>query len=536
MDGKIDQLINTLKEIKEDKLTHEKEMGKLIEHFNKNNYNFRKNSEKIVSKLNEIQTDLSNAEQEKNNLINTLFDKVNNKKTNIKPLNQKYRKFAFRESFLTKLFESDNFRTIYNIFFAFLIILLGTHITSSYINDDNEIFNYKLFFELFSGYSIMMEYHIYQVILSTMVIYIINYCRIRNFNIRLITIIYSALTLGVFILFTVRIRHLPMSVICKIIYSTESTRIIFKSFAYFSEKVLKVSYKCYNENILKPQQENREDLGIVIKDDGINKIIFEFVKINPKKEILNYIFFLYAPTIIYRDVYPRIKKMNYQSIFFHFINLVFGLIFNFLIFELKLIPYFNDTTLSFLNKDNILQTLVDFIIISKLVLFTLFFTFSHSYLNLFAELLRFGDRKFYKGFWNSNTPVKFYNKIIYNMYEFFMYYISLLSTNYLGKQFTKCVRILLFSAYLEYLLICSLGYFYPIVTVLMLIAHLISYFMEPFKHEKLTLLCWILLSFGFGILVLISLTEYFVHHHPKFIDYKFTHLFTKSIFALFNTR
>ena len=77
--------------------------------------------------------------------------------------------------------------------------------------------------------------------------------------------------------------------------------------------------------------------------------------------------------MIYRDIYPYVDK-NYNNITTHCINIILGVIFAFLLLELGLLHYFNDTNLTFLERGNILQTLVNFIIISSSILFVLFFT------------------------------------------------------------------------------------------------------------------------------------------------------------------
>ena len=41
---------------------------------------------------------------------------------------------------------------------------------------------------------------------------------------------------------------------------------------------------------------------------------------------------------------------------------------------------------------------------------TMFYSVFHSYLNLFAELTRFGDRRFYSDWWNANDLGEYWRK------------------------------------------------------------------------------------------------------------------------------
>lgn len=63
--------------------------------------------------------------------------------------------------------------------------------------------------------------------------------------------------------------------------------------------------------------------------------------------------------------------------------------------------------------ERILKLSVPSIIIWLLMFYVIF----HSYLNLWAELLRFGDRQFYRPWWNATTIAEYWrlwNIPVYN--------------------------------------------------------------------------------------------------------------------------
>jgi hypothetical protein len=197
-------------------------------------------------------------------------------------------------------------------------------------------------------------------------------------------------------------------------------------------------------------------------------------------------------------------------------NIILGLIFAFLLFELVLTPYFHDKNLTFLRNENFLQTLVNFIIVSLTIIFVLFFSFGHSYLNVFADIIGFGDRKFYGAFWNASTPVKFYQRLSINWYEFYKYYIFHVLEKHCGNFISSVLNILMFTLSLEYIFYKSLDFFFPIITLLIFFSHILTFLFKPFKSEKKILITWQIVSFGSGIIVLVLLTQYYIKTHKEY--------------------
>jgi sterol O-acyltransferase len=56
-------------------------------------------------------------------------------------------------------------------------------------------------------------------------------------------------------------------------------------------------------------------------------------------------------------------------------------------------------------------------------LLTLFYGILHTWFNIFAELLRFGDRLFYEDWWNVTNFAEYYRKWNIVVHEFLYYYI-----------------------------------------------------------------------------------------------------------------
>jgi sterol O-acyltransferase len=514
MDDNIDHLIDSLRKLKDSQKESQKQKIEILKTFQNKIKTFDNQSKNLLDKLKDIQQEIYLIENDENNIQNLIIVKNQSKQ----PLN--YKRFYLRESVLTELFKKNDYITIYNIFLSILFLLLGNFIFSLYLNEKKELFKFELFSELFEGFSKVMINTISFLWISLTIIIVLDVMIIKNLNNTIKMGVFGAIIFFLFINFFNFIDFDNLSLLCKMIITVEKLRCIFKLISYFCEKVLFISYtKCSKDSKIRNK-------GILELIDNGESLEFCYKKHDILKELKNYTYFYFAPTMIYRDRYPVKKYSSLYDIAVHIMNIILGLIFAFLLFELVLIPYFQDKNLTFLRKENILQTLVNFIIVSLAVVFVIFFSFGHSYLNVFADLIGFGDRKFYGAFWNASSPVKFYQRLSLNWYEFYKYYIYYVLEKHCGTLISDILNILIFAFSLEYVFYKSLDFFFPIVTILIFFSHVLTFLFKPFKTEKKILLTWHIVSFGSGIMVLILLTHYYVKSNN---DYNYTQMIKKLI-------
>ncbi|XP_077869926.1 sterol O-acyltransferase 2-like [Saccoglossus kowalevskii] len=101
---------------------------------------------------------------------------------------------------------------------------------------------------------------------------------------------------------------------------------------------------------------------------------------------------------------------------------------------------------------------------STLVLILGFFAILHSWLNAFAEMMRFADRMFYKDWWNSTSFSNYYRTWNVVVHDWLYTYIYKDSINVLGfkKRGPGMLSTFLISAVAhEYVLILTFRFFYP---------------------------------------------------------------------------
>ncbi|NWX64806.1 SOAT1 acyltransferase, partial [Promerops cafer] len=116
----------------------------------------------------------------------------------------------------------------------------------------------------------------------------------------------------------------------------------------------------------------------------------------PIPRISQYLYFLFAPTLIYRDNYPRNPTIRWGYVATKFAQVLGSLFYAYYIFVRLCIPQFRNSSQETFNLRGLVLCIFNSILPGVLILFLVFFAFLHCWLNAFAEMLRFADRMFYK--------------------------------------------------------------------------------------------------------------------------------------------
>jgi diacylglycerol O-acyltransferase-1 len=181
-----------------------------------------------------------------------------------------------------------------------------------------------------------------------------------------------------------------------------------------------------------------------------------------------YMFVLY-PTLVFQLVFPRTSEIRVKIVLRYVIELVFCLILQFLLIEQYITPTLRNTIKGveerIANRENlvsfswfILERLLKLSIPNLYIWLLMFAELFHCWLNILAELTRFGDRRFYLDWWNAvsirdywqkwNQPV--HNWLLRHMYKP-MRKVGIAST-------TAGLLVFIFSGIVhEYLIITPIG-------------------------------------------------------------------------------
>ncbi|XP_059705115.1 diacylglycerol O-acyltransferase 1 [Haemorhous mexicanus] len=124
----------------------------------------------------------------------------------------------------------------------------------------------------------------------------------------------------------------------------------------------------------------------------------------------NLYYFLLAPTLCYELNFPRSPRLRKRFLLrrlcemLFFTQLLVGLI------QQWMVPTIQNSMKPFRDMDysRIIERLLKLAVPNHLIWLIFFYWFFHSCLNVVAELLQFGDREFYRDWWNSESITYFW--------------------------------------------------------------------------------------------------------------------------------
>ncbi|XP_013145926.1 PREDICTED: sterol O-acyltransferase 2 [Papilio polytes] len=201
----------------------------------------------------------------------------------------------------------------------------------------------------------------------------------------------------------------------------------------------------------------------------------------------HYVYFLFAPTLVYRDEYPRTKKIRWGVVLFHFLEVTAIIFYNSFLWERFILPYWSDY-----GKE------------PKLL---------HAWHNAFAEMLTFGDRLFYEEWWTTSQFSRYYrawNRVVHSWLRDHIY--KPLSPR-AGRVLSILTVFAVSAVAHEVILSLSFGFFYP---VLMMEFGGFGLIMLPLTASTgrrfpsfLNLLMWLSFFLGNGLLWSLYPMEFF---------------------------
>lgn len=133
----------------------------------------------------------------------------------------------------------------------------------------------------------------------------------------------------------------------------------------------------------------------------------------------NLTYFWWAPTLVYQPAYPRTERIRWFFVLKRLGEMVALAVFMWITCAQYAVPVLLNSLDKMMTLDypSILERLMKLSTISLIIWLAGFFALFQSFLNMLAELLRFGDREFYGDWWNS-TSLKGYwsswNKPVYH--------------------------------------------------------------------------------------------------------------------------
>jgi sterol O-acyltransferase len=187
-------------------------------------------------------------------------------------------------------------------------------------------------------------------------------------------------------------------------------------------------FVCNGKDEGKPVEQLREDLAMELTSP------LGHVSYPENLTVMNYIDYLFCPTLCYELEYPRTDSINWLELFFKSLA-VFGCIFlmtvtseEFILPVLDISAKELQATTSFSDGALVLAETISRLLFPFMVMFLLVFLVIFEYiLNAFAEITRFADRQFYADWWNSCDWLEFsreWNKPVHHFFRRHVYSAS----------------------------------------------------------------------------------------------------------------
>ena len=145
----------------------------------------------------------------------------------------------------------------------------------------------------------------------------------------------------------------------------------------------------------------------------------------------SFTYFMFAPTLIYRDEYPRTEKTNWKAVASYSAQIIGILFMAVLISKHQMYPRFDLIGKRPLTAEDLTGIILWCIAFSWFMGGCIGYLFLHCWLNIFAELMRFGDRLFYKDWISAVDAMDFlrtWNYLIHSWITEYLYKPVLRST------------------------------------------------------------------------------------------------------------
>ncbi|XP_013378912.1 sterol O-acyltransferase 1 isoform X2 [Lingula anatina] len=416
--------------------------------------------------------------------------------------------FVPRNSVLTDLFEVSHIQTIYHIFIAILIVFSLNTIIHDVFEKGRLVLDFDLIIWACGKFPLVVTTWLWMKG-SAIALYPLFYYWSTTRNHYKVGI-YDYLWLSLFVAYIFAFLILPVQAITEnqippgstLLLVTEQVRLVMKTYAFVRSNTTRaLKYRPPVEG------ENSEGEG----SDGQSS------NDGPCPNFSNYLYFLFVPTLVYRDSYPRSPTINWRYVVTNFAQVAGCLIYLYYLLARFCVPVFRNFNHESVTLKQLLLSSFGCMLPGTLILLIAFFAILHSWLNAFAEMLRFADRLFYKDWWNSKSYAIWYrtwNCVVHDWLFTYVYKDISSLLKYLniqcGRATPMAVVFLLSAIFHEYIVTMTMGFFYPVLFVMFggIGFGFMFLGLKP-THQAWNVFMWITLMIGMGLLMCLYSLEWY---------------------------
>jgi sterol O-acyltransferase len=411
---------------------------------------------------------------------------------------------------ISKLLYSRDFQTIYNIFIA-IMVNIGIAEMARDLLDSNEVWGLYMLRDNFDKTNIVIQTWLVAFILSFFPVVLVQ---MWNKGVKFIVLLpfYVLLQIACFAHACWAVRHHDLPIASSIVVMSESIRFGLKMHSYRREKCMHSKPNPYQKFIPRFARE----LGVTEDDLQLPSITIDSFS----DEISKYLFFLFVPTLIYRDSYPKLNRsIRRYHLAVNTFNFFGCIIYTTLIFKAFCVPEFKNAANHITSYNHLLLSWIRATLPGTLVFLLLFFGVMHSWFSMWAEILNFPDRKFYDSWWKATNMGTFFRKLSVIIYEWLHTYVYLDAMRFTGGLFGQTaarVTVFLVSGLLfEVVVDISLGFFYPILFTLIAGPGMFLLNMQNKRTRIYNVLVWFVLILTMGLMMTLYSLEFYARENGE---------------------
>ncbi|XP_078399139.1 diacylglycerol O-acyltransferase 1-like [Cetorhinus maximus] len=236
-------------------------------------------------------------------------------------------------------------------------------------------------------------------------------------------------------------------------------------------------------------------------------------------QVTDLYYFLFAPTLCYQMNFPRSAKIRIRFLLRRLLEMIFLIHLFIGLIQQWVLPVTRNSMQPFVEMKltTKIHDLLLLAIPNHFMWLIFFHGFFHSTLNFIAELLRFGDRRFYRDWWNSETLTYFWSNSNIILHKWYMRHVyrPLIEKGY-SKWEGQASVFILSALYHEYLLAAPLRMFRMWLFIEMMLqvptAWFLSKYLRGFYGNAIV---WVCIILGPPLVVHMYIHDYYVFQEFK---------------------
>lgn len=229
-------------------------------------------------------------------------------------------------------------------------------------------------------------------------------------------------------------------------------------------------------------------------------------------EFSKYLYFLFIPTLVYCDSYPRNKHIKWKFVAKCVLEIIGIVFYQSFIFERTIIPVFRDFGTAELKSTAFVLQIFGCMMPAMLIFLSGFYLLLHSWMNAFAEMLRFADRMFYQDWWNATSFPDYYRTWNVVVHDWLYAYIYKDCYEYVFKKskiFSMLAVFTVSSFVHEYIIAFAFRFFYPVMLVMFQgIGVFVMFITNKEKNSIGNIFMWFSLITGNSLMLCLYNMEY----------------------------